>query len=269
MQLINDSERHVLLYYQIDYTLKSDAPKPSYLHVSFHRQNPTTLGRDFVITSGLQGPGRFLGCSLGVRVTDAGRWYGEGEVKIYRDGDGDHPTYCGTGLEDYVGSAWGLGPHSALFAGSPLVRPDPGDQPPDSIQPDLVSLYRWHLLDPIMFEETLTVTVQQIGFAAFASADRDARETYEKTHPSVGHGWFEAGDTTFGLVERVDDYCAAAFVYCQTPQAAPAYGRQAACANLDLLAGEASPTLPEDVRDRLNRRAAQRQRAQTPEQKHG
>ena len=31
------------------------------------------------------------------------------EVKIYRDGDDALPTYCGTGLEDYVGTAWGMG----------------------------------------------------------------------------------------------------------------------------------------------------------------
>ena len=43
--------------------------------------------RDFVIVDGLEGPGRFLGCAIGVRVIDAGDWYGEGEVKVYRDGD--------------------------------------------------------------------------------------------------------------------------------------------------------------------------------------
>ena len=76
--------------------------------------------RDFVITDGLQGPGRFLGCNVGVRVIDAGAWYGEGEVKVYRDGDDDYPTICGTGLEDYVGSAWGMGAHSAPYGGAPL-----------------------------------------------------------------------------------------------------------------------------------------------------
>ena len=35
-----------------------------YLHVSFHRENPTRLTSDLVITEGMAGPGRFLGCSL-------------------------------------------------------------------------------------------------------------------------------------------------------------------------------------------------------------
>ena len=107
------------------------------------------MRRDFVIASGLRGPGRFVGCSVGVRVLDTGIWYGEGEVKVYRDGDTDHPTICGTGLEDYVGTAWGLGAHSALYGGAPLdVRP------PGSSSPTFVGFYRWHLLDPIMFRES-------------------------------------------------------------------------------------------------------------------
>ena len=50
----------------------------------------------------------------------AGMWYGEGEVKVFRDGDRELPTICGTGLEDYVGSAWGMGPHAGPYAGAPL-----------------------------------------------------------------------------------------------------------------------------------------------------
>ena len=78
------------------------------------------MRRDFVIADGFRGPGRFLGCNVGVRVIDPGSWYGEGEVKIFRDGDTELPTICGTGLEDYVGSAWGLGAHSAPYGGAPL-----------------------------------------------------------------------------------------------------------------------------------------------------
>ena len=28
-------------------------------------------------------------------------WWGEGEAKFYIDGDGEFPTICGTGTEDY------------------------------------------------------------------------------------------------------------------------------------------------------------------------
>ena len=64
-------------------------PSSAVLHATFRRENPTVLRRDFVIADGLRGPGRFLGCNVGVRVIDHAAWYGEGEVKIYRDGDDD------------------------------------------------------------------------------------------------------------------------------------------------------------------------------------
>ncbi len=40
--------------------------------------------------------------SGGVRPFDD-HWWGEGEVKVYFDGETE-PTICGTGTEDYLGS---------------------------------------------------------------------------------------------------------------------------------------------------------------------
>ena len=141
VELVNGSPKKAILYYQIDYTLQPSLPDGlGYLHASFRRENPTTQRRDFVITEGLRGPGRFLGCNVGVRVIDAGAWYGEGEVKVYRDGDDEHPTICGTGLEDYVGSAWGMGAHSAPYGGAPLVVGEHGEIDPDFVA--LLSLAR-------------------------------------------------------------------------------------------------------------------------------
>ncbi len=83
IELVNGSERAVELYYQIDYTLHRGAkPDAGYLHAAFRRENPTVQRRDFVIAADLEGPGRFVGCNVGVRVIDPGDWYGEGEVKI-------------------------------------------------------------------------------------------------------------------------------------------------------------------------------------------
>ena len=69
------------------------------------------LGDDVEILPKLNGKGRFLGMSVGL-ITDSSyqkSWWGEGEVKMYIDGDGKYPTINGTGAEDYMGSAWGLG----------------------------------------------------------------------------------------------------------------------------------------------------------------
>jgi D-arabinan exo alpha-(1,3)/(1,5)-arabinofuranosidase (non-reducing end) len=216
-EVTNGSEELNDLYYQLDYTLGPVAP--SYLHVPFRRESPTTLKRDFTIVDGLRGPGRFLGTVVGVRTIGEGEWYGEGEVKIYRDGDDELPTICGTGLEDYIGSAWELGPHDGPYAGAPLDVREAGAE-----TPDFVGFYRWHLPDPVMFTSDLRVTIQQIGFTAFE--ERDEFERFAARNEAAGRGWRllerdAAPDLILGTHERVDDYCAAAFVYCTTPQAVP------------------------------------------------
>ncbi len=221
----NSSDRALEVYFQIDYTLGE--VDPSYLHVSFRRENPTTMYRDFTIADDLRGPGRFLGCVVGIRVSaDGGIWYGEGELKVYRDGDTELPTICGTGLEDYVGSAWGLGAHDAPFAGTPLDLRSEGH-----LLPDFVGFYRWHVPDPIMFERDLRVTIQQIGMAHIGA---DAFDEFEKTHPVSGRGWREhPGGARSGIHERVDDYCATAFVYCTQPQAVPRLDVTSALADIE------------------------------------
>jgi hypothetical protein len=220
IELVNGAPKHVILYYQVDYTLQRELPSDlGRFHATFRRENPTVLRRDFVIADGFRGPGRFLGCNVGVRVIDHAAWYGEGEVKIFRDGDDALPTICGTGLEDYVGSAWGMGAHAAPFGGAPLVVGD-GTGP----NPDFVGFYRWHVPDPVMFERDLRVTIQQIGAMFFPAGQETELEQYEQTNPVAGAGWqrdLSPALLAWGIAERVDDYCATAYVYCMEPQPVP------------------------------------------------
>ncbi len=236
IELVNASERRTILYYQVDYTLQPSLPETQgLLHVAFRRENPTRMQSDFVIAEGLRGPGRFLGCNVGVRVLDEGSWYGEGEVKVYRDGDREHPTICGTGLEDYVGSAWGMGPHHAPNGGAPLVVAPP--RPPDALAagPDFVGFYRWHLADPIMYAEELRVTIQQIGAMFFLQGQEAELERYARTHPVAGEGWIRTVKPpllAWGIAERVDDYCATSYLYCLEAQAVPRTDVAAAVADI-------------------------------------
>jgi hypothetical protein len=233
MVITNSSNRALSFYYQLDYTLQEELPEEAgYLHVSFRRENPTVMYRDFVIADEFKGPGRFLGCAVGIRTIDPARWYGEGEVKVFLDGDRDLPTICGTGLEDYVGSAWGMGAHFAHYAGSPLESRPP--ERPDGV-PDFLGFYRWHIPDPIIFRESLKVTIQQIGFNAFREGQEAEFEEYNRTNPAAGAGWTKnaaPGLLASGIAERVDDYCAAAFVYCTTPQPVPRLDIAAAIADI-------------------------------------
>jgi hypothetical protein len=233
----NGADRPVTLYYQLDGTLQRELPAElGLLHVAFRRENPTTLRRDFVITEGLRGPGRFLGCAVGIRIIDPANWYGEGEVKVYRDGDTDLPTICGTGLEDYVGSAWGMGQHSTPYGGVPLCLSEHGDAAEGmGVQPDFVSFYRWHVPDPIMFERDLKVTIQQIGARFFVAGEEEALARYHETNPIAGEGLMEglpAAVLAGGIWERVDDYCCTSYVYCTEAQAVPPVDLAAATADI-------------------------------------
>ena len=93
---------------------------------------------------------------IGIRNLHPDQWWGEGEVKVYMDGDADFPTICGTGSEDYVGLAWGIQQTPFLYNGCSLDQAR-GDS-------NFVSMYRWHLPDPIAWQEQARITIQQIAW---------------------------------------------------------------------------------------------------------
>jgi hypothetical protein len=234
----NASARPVPLYYQLDFTLGAEPPDAGLLHASFRRENPTRLARDMVIAEGIAGPGRFLGCVIGVRVLHDAlmqrhfHWYGEGEVKFHLDGDRELATICGTGLEDYAGTGWGMGVHQALWSGVPHDLRDPHGSAPC---PDFASLYRWHGPDPIAFRRELRATVQQIGAVFVARGQEHLIDAVSQHNPVAGSGWLRdlpAPAYAIGLCERIDDVCATAFVYAREPQAVPRVDPDAAAADL-------------------------------------
>jgi hypothetical protein len=116
----NGLDEAVFLYYQVDALLGPVPEDCGLVHAAFRRENPTELARDFVVVDGIEGPGRFLGWTGGVRVLDDSRWWGEGELKVYFDGE-PLPTICGDGTEDYLNTSWGLGAFAAPESGAPLV----------------------------------------------------------------------------------------------------------------------------------------------------
>ena len=59
-------------------------------------------------------------------------WWGEGEIKFFMDGDGEFPTICGTGTEDYFCGSYNfdvgkddqqLPEFTTPYAGLPQVHP--------------------------------------------------------------------------------------------------------------------------------------------------
>jgi hypothetical protein len=68
----------------------------------------------------------------------------------------------------------------------------------------------------------------------FSPGQEDALAAYEETNPVAGEGWLRTipGLLAFGIVERVDDYCATAYVYCTEPQPVPRLDVAAAIADI-------------------------------------
>lgn len=144
-------------YYDVDYTLGDHFDENTmYFHSFFNRENPTTMGKDFEILPRIEGRGRYLGVNLGIRCDTEkyfNTWWGEGEVKIYLDGDKEYPTLCGTGVEDYVSTAWGQDYYCDLYHGSQIYDKEKME----------IACYRLHIPDPIYFHQNIRVTIQQIG----------------------------------------------------------------------------------------------------------
>jgi hypothetical protein len=75
-----------------------------------------------------------------------------------------------------------------------------------------------------MFADSMTVTIQQIGAKFFSAGQEAELAAYERTNPVAGEGWHRdlgPGVLAWGIAERVDDYCATAYVYCLEPQPVP------------------------------------------------
>ena len=156
--LKNESRRDVdALFYDVDLvTVRKADPDLLYFHAVWTRQQRTEVGKDFEILPYVKGEGRYLGSHVGV-IADGRNpgWWGEGEVKMYIDGDRDQPTIAGTGTEDYIGTGWGEGQFHLRYEGSLIADTKRGQ----------FGFYRYHVPDPVYFHKDIRVTIQQIGGA--------------------------------------------------------------------------------------------------------
>ncbi len=163
----NIAPEAMTLYYQVTYALTEIEPDAAYLHAQFRRTNPVPYKQVYTLLDGVKGQGHYVGTHMSWGVNNNG-WWGEGEIKFFMDGDGDFATIVGTGTEDYFCGSYNFEnrdtkqyqPFSTPYAGMPLViKPDGVYQSQQRF-----SLYRWHITDPIRFEQDLKVTIQALGW---------------------------------------------------------------------------------------------------------
>jgi hypothetical protein len=164
--LENLHDDKVTVYYQVNYTLTQVPADVAYFHAQWRRSNPLPYKSVHTLLDGVKGQGHYVGAYLAWGVNNNG-WWGEGEIKFYMDGDDEWPTICGTGTEDYFGGAWNFehprgeyGVFSGPYTGLPqVIKPDGLYRSQQRF-----GMYRWHIMDPIRFEQDLRVTIQALGW---------------------------------------------------------------------------------------------------------
>jgi hypothetical protein len=165
----NLDEERMTIYYQIDYTLTDVPADAAYFHAQFRRNNPLPYRSVYTILDGVKGWGHYVGTYMAWGVHNNG-WWGDGEIKFYLDGDDKFATVVGTGTEDYFCGSYDFdsGPpdnrhyteFSTPYSGlAQVIRPD-GHYEANT----RFGLYRWHIMDPIRFEQDLKVTIQALGW---------------------------------------------------------------------------------------------------------
>ena len=156
--LTNDSDGLIdPVAYQITYA-ETDVPdNAATFHAQWRRAVTDPEHPDHTIIDGIRGKGHYVGTFL-AWTQFADGWFGEGEVKFYLDGDTNFPTICGTGTEDYFCGSYGFPEsYTTAYVGTTIASSD-------AKAPAKWSLYRWHIMDPIRFEEDLRVTIQALGW---------------------------------------------------------------------------------------------------------
>jgi len=202
-----------MFFYDIDYTIGDPhGPAALYFHAHWRRERPTTIQRDYEFLPPVQGRGRFLGVNVGVIADIAtyfNSWWGEGECKIFLDGDTEYPTLCGTGTEDYIGTAWGQGQYAQRFQGCHLADREHAQY----------AFYRYHIPDPVCFQRDIRVTMQQIGWCDRQTGQqmRDAGCKLRRTNGQVYDLDQALAKNEWGLFERQDDWSSCAWFYLDRP----------------------------------------------------
>jgi len=199
VELVSElTSKSVHFYYYVDYELfDSFDDDLGYFHAQWRHQRPTDgvpqgaeSNHDFQLTGtnltgegnyvilDAVGRGHYVGCVLNIRnlrQTGEWNWYGEGDDMIFIDGEPFPPSLHGTGTEDYFNTAWC--PTQSYHAPYHGITLPGGENWSEDI-----SLYRFHVEDPITFAESIRVTIEH-GHANKRSDDFSSVAYWYQTLP--------------------------------------------------------------------------------------
>ncbi len=154
MTISNDSPTEEIdsFYFHLNWQKHDSLPEDTaYFHAKYRQEFPAKPGNYVVLDT--KGRGHYVGTVYSAHQVELG-WFGEGDDFFYLDGE-DTPRLRGTGTEEYFLDAWGFREFTSPYAGAPLYEGVlPGDR---------VSVYRWHIQDPIAFKESLHFEFEHKG----------------------------------------------------------------------------------------------------------
>ncbi len=200
IEVESDSDNPLKLYFYIDYEEVEQLPDNELrFHASWNRECPTDgvsdkemdnaqfeFGGKNVSGAGnytileARGKGHYVGCNFNVhnlRATNEWNWYGEGDDMIFIDDEQWPPSLHGTGTEDYFNTAWCPQQevctpyHGIILGGGPNWS-------------GRISTYRYHILDAIMFDKSIRVTIEH-GHNNHRSDDIASTAYWYQTEPHM------------------------------------------------------------------------------------
>ena len=192
----NINTEKVTVFYQIDYTLTEVPDDAAYFHAQFRRTNPIKYKDVFTVVDNIKGRGQYVGTYLAWGVHNNG-WWGEGEIKFYMDGDKEFPTINGTGTEDYFCGSYDFDTRKKNAAGVEVIDYTEFSTPYSGLHQVIrgdghykvmqrFGMYRWHIADPIRFDQDLRITIQDLGWR------NDGRYLPQQSDISSVSYWYQA-----------------------------------------------------------------------------
>ncbi len=175
LTITNEADKDIrAFYWNIDWQkLESLEEDTLYFHAQYKQEFPTTAGKHYHILEA-RGRGHYAGVVLNVEKAQRPGWFGEGDEKIFIDGE-VFPSIYGTGTEDYLLTAWCPTVYHSAFAGFSIWQgcEHPGDK---------MTGYRFHIQDPIPFEKSIKVVIEH--------ARTDENQEFSDHYSSVAF-WYQ------------------------------------------------------------------------------
>lgn len=178
----NTSSSGGVLYWYVDWVKVDSLPgDTAYFHAQYRQEYPAGDGRYLVMQAG--GRGHYAGTVYSVLANMPG-WIGEGDDFFFIDGE-DIPSIKGTGTEDYFSDAWGFRQFNHPYHGVTIWE--------DSRVGSRTTAYRWHIQDPVIFNESLRFEIEHTGPVYDDDGNLSAHYGQRPDHYSTVAFWYQQG----------------------------------------------------------------------------